>query len=94
MQFINIFGKLMKIDEDFEIDVCTLIDTLRHSCWLERRSLVLGPNGKNFTQDLENECLKTGPSEKLMEIGLCLLKWVSSHRGLTYASLLWTVCAV
>ncbi|KAL4989070.1 hypothetical protein BDW68DRAFT_157371, partial [Aspergillus falconensis] len=34
--------------------------------------------------DLENECLKPGPSEKLLEIGLCLLKWVSSHRGLTY----------
>lgn len=30
------------------------------------------------------ECLKPGPSEKLLEIGLCLLKFVSSHRGLTY----------
>ncbi|KAL4896704.1 hypothetical protein BDV59DRAFT_111919 [Aspergillus ambiguus] len=54
MQYITIFGKLMKIDEDFGID------------------------------DLENECLKPGPSQKLMEIGLCLLKWVSSHRGLTF----------
>ncbi|GES60895.1 PHD finger domain protein [Aspergillus terreus] len=54
MQYITIFGKLMKIDEDFGID------------------------------DLENECLKPGPSEKLMGIGLCLLKWVSSHRGLTF----------
>ncbi|KAL2810440.1 hypothetical protein BJX63DRAFT_423034 [Aspergillus granulosus] len=54
MQYIAIFGKLMKIDEDFGIE------------------------------DLENECLKSGPSEKLMEIGLCLLKWVSSHRGLTF----------
>ncbi|CBF75649.1 hypothetical protein AN3668.2 [Aspergillus nidulans FGSC A4] len=54
MQYIAIFGKLMKIDEDFGIE------------------------------DLENECLKPGPSEKLLEIGLCLLKWVSSHRGLRF----------
>ncbi|KKK20628.1 PHD finger domain protein [Aspergillus rambellii] len=54
MQYIAIFGKLMKIDEDFGIE------------------------------DLENECLKPGTSEKLLEIGLCLLKWVSSHRGLTF----------
>lgn len=37
-------------------------------------------------QDLEVECLKPEPSEKLLEIGLCLLKWISSHRGLTYGS--------
>ncbi|KAL3464768.1 hypothetical protein BJX64DRAFT_89743 [Aspergillus heterothallicus] len=54
MQYIAIFGKPMKIDEDFGIE------------------------------DLENECLKPVPSEKLLEIGLCLLKWVSSHRGLTF----------
>ncbi|KAL4953914.1 hypothetical protein BDW69DRAFT_148700 [Aspergillus filifer] len=54
MQYIAIFGKLMKIDEDFGIE------------------------------DLEKECLKPEPSEKLLEIGLCLLKWVSSHRGLTF----------
>ncbi|CAK43880.1 hypothetical protein CBS115989_10265 [Aspergillus niger] len=54
MQYIAIFGKVMKIDEDFGIE------------------------------DLETECLKPTPSEKLLEIGLCLLKWVSSHRGLTF----------
>ncbi|KAL2365768.1 hypothetical protein RJZ56_001223 [Blastomyces dermatitidis] len=32
---------------------------------------------------LENECLKPGPSAKLLDIGLALLKFVSSHRGLT-----------
>ncbi|KAL8693486.1 MAG: hypothetical protein Q9224_003743 [Gallowayella concinna] len=53
MQFIFIFGKAVKIDEDFTID------------------------------DLEVECLKPGSSEKLVEIGLALLKCVSSHRGLT-----------
>lgn len=34
------------------------------------------------------ECLKPEPSEKLMEIGLSLLKFVSSHRGLTYVTIL------
>ncbi|KAI4229115.1 MAG: hypothetical protein LQ349_006440 [Xanthoria aureola] len=53
MQFIFIFGKAVKIDEDFSVE------------------------------DLETECLKSGPSEKLVEIGLALLKCVSSHRGLT-----------
>ncbi|KAL8950123.1 MAG: hypothetical protein Q9222_003823 [Ikaeria aurantiellina] len=53
MQFIFIFGKAVKIDEDFTIE------------------------------DLETECLRPGPSEKLVEIGLALLKCVSSHRGLT-----------
>ncbi|KAI1629779.1 DNA-directed RNA polymerase [Exophiala viscosa] len=33
-------------------------------------------------EDFENECLKPGYSEKLEEIGLTLLKWISSHRGL------------
>ena len=34
-------------------------------------------------QDLETECLMPTPSEKLANIGLQLLKYVSSHRGLT-----------
>ncbi|CAG7973452.1 unnamed protein product [Penicillium salamii] len=54
MQYIAIFGQIMKIDEDFGIE------------------------------DLEAECLKPEPSQKLLEIGLCLLKWISSHRGLTF----------
>ncbi|MCJ1468697.1 hypothetical protein MMC07_007326 [Pseudocyphellaria aurata] len=53
MQYIFIFGKAVKIDEDFTIE------------------------------DLETECLKPEPSDKLAEIGLALLKYVSSHRGLT-----------
>ncbi|KAJ5544919.1 Zinc finger PHD-finger [Penicillium sp. DV-2018c] len=54
MQYIAIFGQIMKIDEDFGIE------------------------------ELEVECLKPEPSYKLLEIGLCLLKWISSHRGLTF----------
>jgi len=37
----------------------------------------------NSVQDLEHECLLPHPSEKLAQIGLALLKVVSSHRGLT-----------
>ncbi|KAH0173718.1 hypothetical protein KCU67_g1139, partial [Aureobasidium melanogenum] len=35
-------------------------------------------------EDLEHECLRPEPSEKLAEIGLTLLKFVSSHRGLNF----------
>ncbi|RMZ92059.1 hypothetical protein DV736_g694, partial [Chaetothyriales sp. CBS 134916] len=54
MQFIYMFGKVVKIDEDFDIE------------------------------DFETECLRPGGSDKLEEIGLALLKWISSHRGLNY----------
>ncbi|KAF9695737.1 hypothetical protein EKO04_006050 [Ascochyta lentis] len=36
-------------------------------------------------EELESECLKPGPSERLASIGLALLKHVSSHKGLTPA---------
>lgn len=35
------------------------------------------------TQDLEQESCKPEPSTVLSDIGLALLKYVSSHRGLT-----------
>ena len=41
-------------------------------------------------QELESECLKPGSSEKLAQIGLALLKHVSSHKGLTYAAHVFT----
>lgn len=43
-------------------------------------------------QELESECLKPGPSEKLAQIGLALLKHVSSHKGLTYAANMLCFC--
>lgn len=46
---------------------------------------VLMPQALIEMQELESECLKPGPSEKLAQIGLALLKHVSSHKGLTYA---------
>ncbi|RMZ83825.1 hypothetical protein DV737_g1437, partial [Chaetothyriales sp. CBS 132003] len=54
MQFIYMFGKVVKIDDNFDIE------------------------------DFETECLRPGSSDKLEEIGLALLKWISSHRGLNY----------
>jgi hypothetical protein len=70
MQYIYIFGKPVKIDPDFDMEVCArLLLTLI-------RSLMT-------CQDLEHECLRPEASEKLAEIGLALLKFVSSHRGLT-----------
>lgn len=84
MQFIFMFGKAVKIDEDFDIEVrrallpsaCTALDAaaaeyIRRAEWLTYA-----------LKDFENECLKLGHSEKLEEIGLTLLKWISSHRGL------------
>ncbi|KAF1825812.1 uncharacterized protein K489DRAFT_301057, partial [Dissoconium aciculare CBS 342.82] len=53
MQYIQLFGSVVKIDDNFEIE------------------------------DLEVECLRPTPSDTLPNIGLALLKYVSSHRGLT-----------
>lgn len=38
-------------------------------------------------QELETECLRPEPSQRLQEVGLALLKYVSSHRGLTYVDI-------
>ncbi|KAH0544978.1 hypothetical protein FGG08_000904 [Glutinoglossum americanum] len=52
-QYLFIFGKAIKVDQDLDIE------------------------------DLETELLKPHHSETLSAIGLALLKFVSSHRGLT-----------
>jgi hypothetical protein len=43
----------------------------------------MGDAELTWTQELEAECLKPQPSERLAQIGLALLKHVSSHKGLT-----------
>ncbi|KAI9674543.1 MAG: hypothetical protein M1817_001881 [Caeruleum heppii] len=53
MQYLYIFGRAVKIEEDLDIEM------------------------------FETECLHEEPSEKLTQVGLALLKFVSSHRGLT-----------
>jgi hypothetical protein len=79
-QYLHMFKGALKIDDDFGIEVrsdmgCAL-DAQLHSKghWLTR------------AQELETECLKPHPSERLADIGLALLKHISSHKGLTYIS--------
>lgn len=70
MQYMYIFGKPVKIDPEFDMEVCAHPDT-------DQDQLLI------IYQDLEHECLRPEASEKLAEIALTLLKFVSSHRGLT-----------
>lgn len=71
MQYMYIFGKPVKIDPDFDMEVCAQPPTIQDQLLI-------------IYQDLEHECLRPEASEKLAEIALTLLKFVSSHRGLTY----------
>jgi len=84
MQYIFIFGKAVKIDEDLAIEVrshCIYPDDIKstpdiHTAY-EHCMLT-----KSSKQDLEMECIKPEPSQILSDIGLALLKYISSHRGL------------
>ncbi|GAM86473.1 hypothetical protein ANO11243_044870 [Dothideomycetidae sp. 11243] len=53
MQYVFLFGKIVKIDESIDMD------------------------------EFEDICLNPDRSSRLTDIGLALLKYVSSHRGLT-----------
>lgn len=75
-QWICIFGKVVKVDDNLDIAV----RFWRKYGMRQRCKPVLTCN---FRQDLETECLKHG-SMALQEIGLSLLKHISSHRGLSY----------
>lgn len=57
---------------------------MRQTLFVDAPNMVLMEQGLTEMQELESECLKPGPSEKLATIGLALLKHVSSHKGLTY----------
>jgi hypothetical protein len=70
MQYIYIFGKPVKIDPEFDMEVCAHLSAIQDNVLIQ-------------SQDLELECLRPEASEKLAEIALTLLKFVSSHRGLT-----------
>ena len=70
MQYMYIFGKPVKIDPDFDMEACAHPDIIIDQLL-------------TIYQDLEHECLRPEASEKLAEIALTLLKFVSSHRGLT-----------
>lgn len=85
MQYIYIFGRVVKIDEDLTIEVLSPYITTHPLGSVEEAVI----SNKTFyadripTQDLEIECLKPEASTVLSDIGLALLKYVSSHRGLT-----------
>ena len=84
MQYIFMFGKSIKIDEDFDIEVC--MSFINPCSAIPRKLPAEHKRCAEWLiwcfQDFENECLRPGYSEKLEEIGLTLLKWISSHRGL------------
>lgn len=75
-QWICIFGKVVKVDDNLDIAV---------RFWRKygSRQPCKFMLTCTFPQDLETECLKHG-SMALQEIGLSLLKHISSHRGLSY----------
>lgn len=77
MQYIYLFGDAVKIDHDFDIEVRMEPEPV---------DLEKDPALTMVSQDLEAECLREPPSDKLPSIGLALLKYVSSHRGLTYVT--------
>lgn len=74
-QWVFIFGRAVKIDETLDIEVGASI-AVGHN------ALAGTLDSDMIVQDLEMECLKSH-STVLAEIGLALLKFVSSHRGLT-----------
>lgn len=84
MQYIFLFGNAVKIDEDFDIEVCPSGLTLATPpAWRLEHEIKRSLANRSQQQDLEHECLLPHPSEKLAQIGLSMLKTVSSHRGLT-----------
>lgn len=76
-QFVLLFGKALKLDDSLDIEVCREMQQI-HTC-----SELTCP----LRQDLEAECLKPG-SMVLQDIGLGILKFLSSHRGLTYVDVI------
>lgn len=84
MQYIFTFGKVVKIDEEFDIEVPAPLSPSTRRIWFPHKQNASKSKRLTGTQDFEIECLKPEPSDKLDEIGLALLKWISSHRGLTF----------
>lgn len=82
MQYIFFFGKAVKISEDLDVEVGL---SSHHNLFNVTGTLARHMGSKlSPSQELETECVKSSPSEKLPELGLTLLKHVSSHRGLTW----------
>lgn len=69
MQYIYFFGRIVKIDESLDIEACT-------------RPYYTAPM-LTLHQEFEDMCMLPEHAGKLADLGLALLKYVSSHRGLT-----------
>lgn len=82
-QWIYLFGKAVKIDESLDVDVRRALPS----------SVLAISNHSLNMQEIEAECLKPN-SPILVDIGLALLKFVSSQRGLTYALQMSAPCFV
>lgn len=79
-QYLSLFGDAVKIDKDLDIEVGPACAGRRRRC----ARVAAMETGLTGAQEMEAECLKPQASEKLAQIGLALLKHVSSHKGLTY----------
>ncbi|KAI9758150.1 MAG: hypothetical protein M4579_003182 [Chaenotheca gracillima] len=79
-QYLFTFGKAVRLDEDLSIEVGR--SPVRSLDLVQPDECSVDADSRE--QDLETECLKPeGHSQRLTAIGLALLKFVSSHRGLT-----------
>lgn len=82
MQYIFFFGKAVRI-EDIEVEVSFPVAFGMNLGEREMSMMVDEIVLLMCGQDFEQECLKPEHSERLSRIGLALLKFVSSHKGLT-----------
>jgi hypothetical protein len=83
MQYIHLFGDAVKIDKAVDIEVRESISSIGLRVPYVPDRLMMNADDLRWKQRLEAECLTSEPSPKLADIGLQLLKYVSSHRGLT-----------
>lgn len=78
-QFIVLFNKALKLDENMDIEVC--ISDYTPDSLFDAICYGAKPNTPRSLQDLEFECQKPS-SPMLLDIGVALLKVVSSRHGI------------
>jgi len=81
MQYVHIFGSAVKIGEDLDIEV-NIVPTASLSTGA-RSIKAWSRTDTGDHQELEEACLNPERAARLAQVGLQLLKFVSSHRGLT-----------
>jgi hypothetical protein len=78
-QFLVLFGDAIKVDKDFDIEVRSFAPGVS----VDAPKTIAREEALTRIQEMEAECLKPQASDKLAQVGLALLKHVSSHKGLT-----------